>query len=651
MTGLHQRTVVGPGPRLSAQARAWLVLTVIGAAIFVKLLYAGGILDAEVAYPYQRAAGGATFALLGLLFAPLLLLPPVASLAAALTLDVILTTVMLADTIHFRFYGDVISLPELLHVKQLVTVASSVAMMVRPADLLPFADVVAAGVLAVAWVRRGARAPLSRPASRRVALVVILAAAIAAVRPVRLMRLDPEDVFAYSTTRREVAAALGLGPFHVYDVGAQILYPLLGRWEVRDPERARVTAFFNARQAAGRPFSPLFGAARGRNVILVMVESLERFPVGLVVDGQPVAPHLAEFAHESLDFVNFFDETHLGTTADGEFSSLHSLYPLPDAVVSTRYPANDFRGLPKILDDLGYQTVSLCGVGGDFWNMRQMHHELGFLDSYFIDRLRPTELFGIGLADASLFEQTDEILASLTEPFASFAITLSSHSPFRIPPTHQELRLGALSGSQVGDYLQAVHYVDSAFGDFLGRLRRSGLLDRSIVVVYGDHHAFLDQTPQLARALSLEHPDTYARWAAQRRLPLLIRLPHGASAGAWTGAGGHVDIAPTVLSLLGVSAEREVLVGRDLTSSDPPFVVLRDGSFIVGDQSLIAGGPGGAPTCLDLRRRAPIACASLAAGRVAARERLEISDLVIRGNLVPAVRTAMRSATPPSEGR
>ena len=49
--------------------------------------------------------------------------------------------------------------------------------------------------------------------------------------------------------------------------------------------------------------------------------------------GQPVAPALTALAGESLQFTRVIDQTHRGTTADGEWLALQSLHPLAMAGV------------------------------------------------------------------------------------------------------------------------------------------------------------------------------------------------------------------------------------------------------------------------------------------------------------------------------
>ena len=126
-----------------------------------------------------------------------------------------------------------------------------------------------------------------------------------------------------------------------------------------------------------------------------MAESLAAFPIGMSWRGQPLAPDAVArsvFSDKPLVFSQFFDQTHDGTTSDGEFTSLQSLHPLPAGSVATRYGSNDFRGLPAILAEHGYHTFSASAEHGDFWNKRQIHPRLGFSQSFFREHFREGEV-------------------------------------------------------------------------------------------------------------------------------------------------------------------------------------------------------------------------------------------------------------------
>jgi phosphoglycerol transferase MdoB-like AlkP superfamily enzyme len=219
--------------------------------------------------------------------------------------------------------------------------------------------------------------------------------------------------------------------------------------------------------------------------------------------------------------------------------------------------------------------------------------------------------------------------------------TLTNHHPYDIPARYHDLDVGSLRNTVLGNYLQSVHYFDQSLGEFVEQLRRTGLLDRSMLVVYGDHQGWLEATPEFARLLGFAPGDAFRHWLVRKRLPLLIRLPGGAHAGPQRTMAGHLDIAPTVLSLLGIDASNQVMLGADLTRPRDSPVVYRDGSFsYAGYHAIRQSAARWTGQCFEQSRREPVACDSLREQQAEALERLRVSDLIIRGDLIPKLRRA-----------
>lgn len=643
----------GPGNLVSARAR-WLVeagpLVAIVVLLWAKLVYFSTLLPSEWWAPeetirqWMRPAFhivgtilhhpevlGATLACLLLIAGPLLLLPRFPRLLVLLLLDVLLTSVGLTDLVHVRYYADVVSLSDVVMAPMVVAVLPRVVESLSTWNALFYLDVLA-GLLLLAWYgRAGRHMGPNRPLRLGLGFALVGAGLVLAVPTARMAWQHGAGLLGYSSPRIEIAAAIGILPYHLGDLALRLAgdRPTIG-----EPERLRVAGFLADHSRNAQKPSPLFGKARGKNLIVINAESLQAFPLGLRINGQPVTPRLSAFARESLHFVSFYDQTHLGTTSDAEFATMHSLHPLAVGVLSNHFRENQYRGLPRILAENGYTTVSACAAQADFWNMRAMHAGLGFQKSFFEDKYRMTELIGSWLADHEFFAQTTPMLTAQRAPFMAFLLTASNHHPYRLPASHRELALGAREGTLLGDYLQSVRYFDRAFGAFIDRLRATGLLETSVIVVYGDHHGFLGDPPDIGELLGFPAGDEYQTLQARKRLPLLIRLPKGAHAGIRTASGGHLDIAPTVLSLLGIRDESRVMLGRDLTSGLGSLVVFRDGSFTDG-MTWYAHRVGlAAGTCYAVNTRQRVDCAGIEPRRREARDRLEVSDLVIRGNLI-----------------
>lgn len=591
------------------------------------------IAQALLARPYIVST---TLASVMVLAALLLLLPRVTRLVVLLSVDLALTLLAISSFLHYRFFGDVLSVSDLYVAHQLPVVVPSIVRQLHPVDALYVVEIVAL-LVALPFYRRACRRepPFPRRTSARLSIGVLAAGLVLALPTAQLIRNDEDDLFTQTTLRYEIASTIGILPYHLFDAGLALGS---GARHIGPREIAQVRAFLDSEREKEPPPSELYGAARGRNVILISAESLQAFPIGLVVNGQPIAPRFAELARESLYFANFHDQTHLGTTSDAEFMALNSLHPLPARALANKHIDNQYRGLPAIVGERGYATASAVASPGDIWQMNRLHPRYGFSRSYFDESFQIGEYFGEWASDREFFRQSVPILQAQPEPFMAFMLSSANHHPYPIPKHHRMLEIGDLEGTLLGDYLQSVHYLDAAFGDFVDALRADGLLDRSMLVVYGDHHGFLGDSPDVARLLGFPERSDYDHLRTRKRVPFLIRLPHGQAAGVRDVTAGHLDIAPTILGLLGVAAEERVMLGRDLTRDRAPLVVFRDGSFADGRSYFLNRlGPVSAATCYDATTGHALDCQPLAERRIEARRRLEVSDLIIEGDLIPSL--------------
>jgi lipoteichoic acid synthase len=138
------------------------------------------------------------------------------------------------------------------------------------------------------------------------------------------------------------------------------------------------------------------------------------------------------------------------------------------------------------------------------------------------------------------------------EPFFALLWTLQTHWPYfdpEGPGAGGEARARAAVGGsadsssvRLARYLRALRETDRALGKLLRSLEERGLLDSTLVVVAGDHGEAFGQ-----------HGNAFHRFLYEEevRVPLLLinpRLFHGERDSV---SGGLMDIAPTVLDLLG----------------------------------------------------------------------------------------------------
>jgi len=556
------------------------------------------------------------------------------------------SVLILGDVVYYRFFGDVISTPALLGAHQTGHVGGSIRSLFTPGLLWLIVDLPAAFVLVIRLSRASLRTAIQPPLRRRALAVGAIVSALAVVGALLSAR-----VFATQSTtpmnldqmfrNRSVVEQLGPFGFHVYDAWnyarATLWRPVATETQVRSAR-----AWFADRAPMRAGTGDAFGIARGKNLIVVQVESLQDFVVDFRVGDQEVMPHLRRWTDDSVRFVDVTDETGEGRTSDAEFATMASLLPLDHGAVAFRYPGNHYVALPRVLGEHGYSTLSAVSFERGFWNRGVMHPSYGFQQSLFEPDFQMTEQNGWGLNDRDFLQQMLphlERLAAMKRPFAAWMITLSLHHPFEdFPQAHKELTLGTLEGTSFGNYLHTMRFFDRALEDLRGALARDGLLADSVVVVFGDHDAGFARDAALGRTIGIG-ADAIA-WALNDRIPWFVRVPGGADRhvrGARAMPAGQTDFAPTLLALLGIDASNLPYVGRNLLGAPGDAPVLRPyGDWIDSRRLMLTTGNDRA--CYALPDRMSLALGACRAADDAARRTHDISRIVVTSDLQQRLR-------------
>lgn len=550
-------------------------------------------------------------------------------------LDAVCTFILFADILYYRQFGDLVSIASLRFLPQLATVRDSVFKLVSVADIWLWADILVIAGLAL-LPRRPADHWLGflQKATFRLKPALLLTL-LGAVIVGAVTFLDPYLSAKYYG-HSMVASRMGLLNYHFFDIG-NYLGRLSARLVPSAPAVAEVKQYFAPLRRDLPEQAPLYGIARGKNVIVLQIESLQAFALGLKINGQEVMPNLNRLAKESLNYTDFYTQTGQGVTSDADLLANCSLYPTRTGAVYYDYAGNDFRCMPWLLRQNGYKAVAMQGMPPDFWNLAAVYPHVGFEKYYNIkDGLVPDEKVGIGLSDLSFARQAADRLKELPEPYYAFLVTLTSHGPFDFEGIPHELELGALEGTDAGHYLHAVHYTDKAIGLLLDRLKADGTLDNSILLAYGDHAGVFRNNTGFADLLQIQKDDEVGWTRMEKRVPFLLRLPGGAYAGDRPSAGGQVDIAPTVAALLGIHTDETYFFGRNLMAKPKGIVPFYTGSALNDDLLFWSKDINPAlGKCYDRRSGAELEidrCIPLAEESA---EALGVSRLLVTRNLIP----------------
>lgn len=539
----------------------------------------------------QMWAGARPLALSGALLVavPLFFLPMRVRVVLAVAATSLLCALALADLGYMHFFGSIVPLTALAAVHHLGDASETVASLMEPAYAWLLVVPLSGLVIAIGWPRGEPAAP------RRTRAIAALVFAIGGLpAALRLTEATTGELGVRVFSEQDNVGRLGLVNAHLFELSRGLVALLAGPAELEPEERARVSEFFAARAKAREAPTIATGAAEGANVLLVQVEALQGWAVDASVNGQAVMPFLAGASgDDALWFRRVYDQTAQGRTSDAEYLALASGHPLRVGALCFLRADNHFRTLAHAMKEAGAATLSAHPYKRGFWNRAVLHPRYGFSTSIFRRELGSGPVIGWGLADSAFFDRLVPRLAELPEPFFGFAITLSLHHPYEsFPAAFQRLDLGELQGTPVGNYLHAMHHFDAALRQMLDDLRAAGLLGRTLVVVYGDHVSRLSEPPEVLALAGIDPWDPSVP-TRLRTVPVFMWIPGGEAAGlvgVRDRVGGQIDIAPTILDLLGRPDALPAAVGRSLLSDGPGFAALPDGGAVGQTRMFVADG-------------------------------------------------------------
>ncbi len=167
-------------------------------------------------------------------------------------------------------------------------------------------------------------------------------------------------------------------------------------------------------------------------------------------------------------------------------------------------------------------------------------------------------------------------------------ITVSNHFPFPIDKKDATIAPANTGVPSVDSYFQTARYADEALRQFINYLKRSGLYDHTIIIMYGDHYGISkDNNKEMEQILGKEI--TPFESTGLQRVPLFIRVP-GIEGGVNHEYGGQIDVLPTLLHLLGIDTKKYVQFGTDLLSKQhDDLIPFRNGDFVSSKITSIAG--------------------------------------------------------------
>lgn len=508
-----------------------------------------------------------------LIYGSIYFLKPSKRSFAIIGVSVLFSVIMIANTLFYKFYDDIMTLPILLQMDNTGGLGSSVMNLI---DFKVLFLIMNLPILMVAN-RRLKDSTKGTPHFYKKYFISMIGAYLLTFG---LSYLSGLPMFNVPYNREVMIKTLGIYQYGLYDIYLSLTTPI-DYALAENNEFIEVSNYVKSNQI--NPNSELFGVAKDQNIIVISLESLQEFAINLEVNGEEVTPFLNQFIQECYYFNNFYQQTSQGKTSDAEFITENSLYAADRGSAFYAKSQNQYESLASILKGQGYYTAVFHANEKEFWNRETMYEALGF-DHFFDESaflVNEENSFGWGLTDEAFFEQTLDYLKGLPQPFYAKLLTLTNHYPFEIPEQYQYISPGETNNEIVNHYITTVRYLDEALKSFITNLKESGLYDNTIIVMYGDHYGLSESYYEDLAILLQEEEITLNRHLDLQRVPFIIHLPNQEEGEVVSTVSGQIDMKPTLLNLVGLPVNAYINFGQDLFAADRrELIVLRDGSFI-----------------------------------------------------------------------
>jgi phosphoglycerol transferase MdoB-like AlkP superfamily enzyme len=288
-------------------------------------------------------------------------------------------------------------------------------------------------------------------------------------------------------------------------------------------------------------------AAKKWNVMFVLMESMSAKYMR-AYGGQGLTPNLDRLFVEGLTFDHVYST---GTrTVRGIEAVMLSLPPTPGQSIVRRPHSDHIFSIGSVLKDQGYDLAFLYGGHALFDNMGEFFEANYFSVSDQGDFASQDVHFSNawGICDEDVFDLAVKRAGEVQKtgkPFFQFILTTSNHRPYTFPENRIDMASG--SGREA-----AVKYSDYAIGHFLDEAKKQSWFDHTLFVFVADHNAAVAGGTNIL-------PSDY-------RIPFIVYAPKLIPKQKISLLGSQIDVAPTLLGLLGISYQSR-FYGHDLMTA------------------------------------------------------------------------------------
>lgn len=351
--------------------------------------------------------------------------------------------------------------------------------------------------------------------------------------------------------------------------------------------------------------TPMTGAFAGKNLILIMMESVDDWLVT-----PEYMPNLYRLEQEGVYFRNYYAPIFLAAaTFNSEFTANTGMIAPEYQVRNSYYSEHALPySLPNRFRDAGYCARSFHAANPNIYNRGQIHLNFGY-ESYNDASVLDMDSY---MLDAQMLNGYDRIVSD--EPFFSFIITYSGHGPYTeeqdtISAPHLARARAVIDYSTVPytteaqkeEYTRAVAQAmetDAFIGGLRERLEADGHAEDTVLMLFTDHYCKYFSDAEFISAIKGETDRNMLS-----NVPFVI-WTEGITPQVYDKYVSTMDIAPTVVDLFSLDADLRYYIGNDMFGPDGGVVYFRNYAWYDGKTYDTGNDASSNPAVLAMREQA-----------------------------------------------
>lgn len=344
-------------------------------------------------------------------------------------------------------------------------------------------------------------------------------------------------------------------------------------------------AYYAQSDKADHEDNSMTGAFEGKNVILVLLESIDTWLLT-----EDYMPNLYALQQDGINCVNHYSPMFISAATFGsEFTVNTGLLAPTNGINSQAYATYAFPySLAHLFEAAGYTANSFHSASPSIYNRGVIHENWGYeaYHSYIDMGMDDYQL------DSQLIRGYDLMVSD--DPFFTFILTYSGHGPYteeldNISEAHWDDVYAAvdlselpadISDSDLQEYYRAVAHAmetDTFIGELVDALTADGHIEDTVLIFFADHYCkYMSNTDLVMELKGVDNSDMLCQ------TPFFI-YSAGTEPQTITKLTSTMDIAPTIANLFNLDVNYAYYPGNDIFGDGGGYVIFRNYNWYDGE--------------------------------------------------------------------